>query len=49
MTGALILVLFAVMDMKGLPTSFVAEMIYAIIILVSLLLSVLFLKDVKED
>jgi hypothetical protein len=49
MTGALILVLFLVMSMEGLPTSFVAEMIYVIIILVSLLLSVLFLREVKES
>lgn len=47
-TGAIILASFIVSGVKGLPTSVVVETIIVVIILVSLILSVLFLREVKE-
>jgi hypothetical protein len=45
--GTAILVIFLVMSSKGMPTSIGVEAFIVIIILVSLVLSVLFLREVK--
>jgi hypothetical protein len=47
LTGTAILVIFLVMSMKGMPTSVGVEAFIAIIIVVSLVPSVLFLREVK--
>jgi hypothetical protein len=47
LTGTAILVIFLVMNSKGMPTSIGIEAFIAIIIVVSLVLSVLFLREVK--
>src|SRR6266487_2991847 len=47
LTGIGILATFLVMSSKGMPTSLDVELFFAIIILVSLFLSVLFLREVK--
>jgi hypothetical protein len=47
LTGTAILVIFLVMSMKGIPTSVGVEAFIAIIIVVSLFLSWLFLREVK--
>ena len=47
LTGTAILVIFLVMNSKGMPTSFGIEAFFVVIILVSLVLSVLFLREVK--
>ena len=47
LTGTAILVIFLVMSSKGMPTSVGVEVFFAVIILVSLVLSVLFLREVK--
>jgi hypothetical protein len=48
LTGTAILVIFLVMSMKGMPTSVGVEAFIAIIIAVSLVLSVLYLREVNE-
>lgn len=47
LTGTGILAIFFVMSSKGMPTGLGIEIFFAIIILVSLVLSVLFLREVK--
>jgi len=47
LTGSAILVIFLVMSSKGMPTSVGVEAFIAVIIVVSLVLSVLFLREVK--
>jgi hypothetical protein len=47
LTGTAILVIFLVMNSKGMPTSIGIEAFFVVIILVSLVLSVLFLREVK--
>jgi hypothetical protein len=47
LTGTAILVIFLVMSSKGVPTSVGIEVFFAIIIVVSLVLSWLFLREVK--
>jgi hypothetical protein len=47
LTGTAILVIFLVMSMKGMPTSVGVEAFIALLIIVSLVLSVLFLREVK--
>ncbi len=49
LTGTAILAIFLVMSMKGMPTSIGVEAFFAIIVVVSLVLSVLFLREVKEQ
>jgi hypothetical protein len=49
LTGIGILATDLVMSMKGMPTSFGVELFIAVIVLVSLVLSVLFLREVKEQ
>jgi hypothetical protein len=49
LTGIGILAIFLVMSMKGMSTSLVVELLFAAIVLVSLVLSVLFLREVKEQ
>ena len=49
LTGTAILVIFLVMSMKGMPTSVGVEAFIAIIIVVSLVLSVLYLREVNEQ
>ncbi len=47
LTGTAIFVIFLVMSSKGMPTSFGVELFIAVIVVVSLVLSVLFLREVK--
>ncbi len=47
LTGTAILVIFLAMSSKGMPTSFGVEIFIAVIVVVSLVLSVLFLREVK--
>lgn len=47
LTGIGILAMFLVMSSKGMPTSLVVELLFAIIVVVSLVLSVLYLREVK--
>jgi hypothetical protein len=47
LTGTAILVIFLVMNSKGMPTSIGIEAFFVVIILVGLVLSVLFLRGVK--
>lgn len=47
LTGIGILAMFLVMSSKGIPTSIVVELLFAIIVVVSLVLSVLYLREVK--
>jgi hypothetical protein len=47
LTGSAILVIFLVMGSKGMPTSVGIEAFFVVIIVVSLVLSVLFLREVK--
>jgi hypothetical protein len=47
LTGTAILVIFLVMSSKGIPTSVGIEVFFAIIIVVSLVLSVLYIREVK--
>src|SRR5437870_589891 len=49
LTGTAILAIFLVTSMSGMPTSVGVEAFFAIIIVVSLVLSVLFLREVKEQ
>ncbi len=49
LTATAILVIFLVMSSKGMPTSFGVEAFIAVIILVSLVLSVLYVREVKEQ
>ena len=49
LTGIGILAIFVVMSMKGMPTSLVVELLFAVIVLVSLVLSVLYVREVKEQ
>ena len=49
LTGVGILATFLVMGMNGMPTSLVVELLFAVIVLVSLVLSVLFGRDVQEQ
>ena len=48
LTGTAILAIFLVMSMKGIPTSVGVEVFLAIIIMVSLVLSVLYIREVKN-
>jgi len=48
LTGIGILAIFVVMSMKGMPTSLIVELLFAVIVLVSLVLSVLYIREVKE-
>ena len=48
LTGIGILAIFVVMSMKGMPTSLIVELLFAVIVLVSLVLSVLYVREVKE-
>ena len=47
LTGIGILAIFVVMSMKGMTTSLVVELLFAVIVVVSLVLSVLYLREVK--
>jgi membrane protein implicated in regulation of membrane protease activity len=47
--GTAILVIFLVMSNQGIPTSVGIEAFFTIIIVVSLVLSVLFLREEKEQ
>lgn len=47
LTGIGILAIFVVMSMKGTPTSLGVELLFAAIVVVSLVLSILFLREVK--
>ncbi len=47
LTGTAILAIFLVMSVKGMPTSVGVEAFFAIIIVVSLVLSVLYVREVK--
>jgi hypothetical protein len=47
LTGIGILAIFFVMSSKGMPTSLVVELLFAVIVLVSLVLSWLFVREVK--
>jgi len=49
LTGIGILAIFVVMSMKGMPTSLVVELLFAVIVVVSLVLSVLYVREVKEQ
>jgi hypothetical protein len=46
-TGVGILAIFFAMSMKGMPTSLGVELLFAVIVVVSLVLSVLYLREVK--
>ncbi|HYT45408.1 MAG TPA: hypothetical protein VEP90_23975, partial [Methylomirabilota bacterium] len=48
LTGIGILAIFVAMSMKGMPTSLVVELLFAVIVVVSLVLSVLYVREVKE-
>ena len=48
LTGIGILATFLVMSSKGMPTSLVVELLFAVIVVVSLVLSVLYVREVKE-
>ena len=48
LTGTAILAIFLVTSMKGMPTSVGIEAFFALIIVVSLVLSVLYLREVNE-
>ena len=48
LTGIGILAIFVVMSMKGMPTSLIVELLFAVIVVVSLVLSVLYVREVKE-
>ena len=48
LTGTAILVIFLVTSIKGMPTSVGVEAFIAVIIVVSLVLSVLYLREVNE-
>jgi hypothetical protein len=47
LTGIGILAIFIVMSVKGMPASLVVELFFAVIIVVSLVLSVLYIREVK--
>jgi len=47
LTGAAILAIFLVTSSKGMPTSIGVEVVFAAIILISLVLNILFLREVK--
>lgn len=47
LTGIGILAMFLVMSSKGMPTSPVVELLFAVIVVVSLVLSVFYLREVK--
>jgi hypothetical protein len=47
LTGAAILAIFLVTSSKGMPTSIGVEVVFAVLILISLVLSVLYLREVK--
>ncbi len=49
LTGIGILAIFVVMSLKGMSTSLVVELLFAAIVLVSLVLSVLYVREVKEQ
>ena len=49
LTGTAILAIFLVMSTRGMPTSIAVEAFFAIIIVVSLVLSVLYVREVKEQ
>ena len=49
LTGIGILAIFVVMSMKGMPTSLIVELLFAVIVVVSLVLSVLYVREVKEQ
>jgi hypothetical protein len=49
LTGVGILATFLIMDMNGMSTSPVVELLFAVIVLVSLVLSVFFGRDVQEE
>lgn len=49
LTGIGILAIFFVMGSKGIPASPVVELLFALIVLVSIVLSWLFVREVKED
>jgi hypothetical protein len=48
LTGIGILAIFVAMSMKGMPTSLAVELLIAIIIVVSFVLSMLYVREVKE-
>ena len=49
LTGVGILATFLVMGMNGMPTSLVVELLFAVIVLVSLILSVIFVREVQDQ
>jgi len=49
LTGTAILAIFLVTSMRGMPTSIGIEAFFALIIVVSLVLSVLYVREVKEQ
>ena len=49
LTGIGILAIFVVMSMKGMSTSLVIELLFAVIVVVSLVLSVLYVREVKAQ
>ena len=49
LTGIGILAIFVVMSMKGMTTSLVVELLFAVIVVVSLVLSVLYVREVKAQ
>ncbi|SRR6266496_3844726 len=49
LTGIGILAIFVVMSMKGMPMSLIVELLFAVIVVVSLVLSVLYVREVKEQ
>ena len=49
LTGIGILAIFVVMSMKGMPTSLIVELLFAVIVVVSLVLSVLYVREVKAQ
>jgi hypothetical protein len=48
LTGIGILAIFVVMSVKGMPTSLVVELLFAIIIGLSLVMCILYAREVKE-
>lgn len=48
LTGIGILAIFVAMSLKGMPTSLVVEFLFAVIIAVSLVICILFAREIKE-
>jgi hypothetical protein len=48
LTGLGVLAIFIMMSLKGIPTSLVVELLFAVIIVASLVICILFAREIKE-